>query len=319
MVSARGVAGGALVAYGCWWAYSSASAREEELRLPPERRVVAPTFVAICVSGAARGERSLAAFADSLRRRVIPNEAKVQLFGWLQDDRAEAQLERLFHERAFGTTTRRMLFAALPAALRLAESEAIARDHPPTAFGAKWRAEGNMSLNTLRMLRKFAGVEFLRQHVQAKQPEEQRHTVVLRLRPDLCFLERLPFPVWLVEDSLRCVSILWSCSRYELASDQLLLAPPRVMAHVASLYSPQVLHPMVEAASMYPERLIFAHLRAAQLEIRVQYASTLLLGADNITRDPFAKLRRDWPECSYPDFNSRLGAHTGLHELVQTR
>ena len=71
--------------------------------------------IALCISGASRSDAALAVFAAAVRQHVLPaaSTARVQVVGWLQDNAAEVRLEQLFHEPAFGTTTRRMLTVSL--------------------------------------------------------------------------------------------------------------------------------------------------------------------------------------------------------------
>eukprot|EP00966_Prymnesium_polylepis_P104865 2428937-Prymnesium_polylepis.1 len=101
----------------------------------------------------------------------------------------------------------------------------------------------------------------------------------------------------------RDVWLPWFCDGSRLAHDQLLTGPPAVAAHLATLYEPSVLRRTVEAASMYPERLVYQHLKAAGFELHAAPVRAVLVGADGtvaMARDPFAKLRRDWRACEYP-------------------
>eukprot|EP00966_Prymnesium_polylepis_P075026 1740462-Prymnesium_polylepis.1 len=102
----------------------------------------------------------------------------------------------------------------MPAALRVPDDEALAAVHPQRLYGAAWLPVSstcpltqtcarcpsicsmnalltgsprrvrvtaapaqNMSYNTLRMVRKIAGVELMRQHTQTSRPDTPRHTL----------------------------------------------------------------------------------------------------------------------------------------------
>lgn len=285
------------VAYLVWWQTSSAP--EEEVFVP----MTTPLndgFIAICISGASRGEDTLVAFATSLRRYVLADGTRrVQIFGWLQDDVAESQLELLFPTQVFGTTTRRMISSELPLPLRGSEDEALAREHPRATYGRAWIDEQNMSLNTLRMFRKLMGVELIRQLTQTKQIWAPRHSVIIRIRPDLLLFERLQLPL-----RPAFIWVPWMCNKHELANDQLLIGPPNAFSKVAMIY--KELHRRVASASMYPERLMYSALRELSIPLQVHHVRTVLVSQSEslrlATRDPFAKLRHDWPDCEYPDF-----------------
>ena len=218
--------------------------------------------------------------------------------------------------------------------------------HWPTSVHARRARVQNMSLNTLRMLRKLAGAELLRQTIQARQPAAARHTLVVRMRPDLLLLGRpelLPHLSW----GSRDLWLPWLCHGERLANDQMLVGSPAAMAHLAQLWEPDVMRrcafepprspkqpapphtagchrlpsfirrsdvcapycgqALLEATrtagTMYPERLVYVHLVTAGFSLHERPVRTLLLGADADVaraRDPLAKLRRDFPHCSYP-------------------
>lgn len=177
--------------------------------------------VALLVSGAARGPAVLRCFASSLRQNVIhpfgqQQSANVQAFVWLQDAAAEHSLCHLLSaERGRSSRFSSVQLcvtrdAALrdfdapqagrhaslhpPAGSRRADDEmaTVAADHPPSAYpqGA-WRAD--RSPNTLRMLHKWRGVEWLRLQTLARRGDDQHpHTWVLRSTAARARSSRLP-------------------------------------------------------------------------------------------------------------------------------
>ena len=95
---------------------------------------------------------------------------------------------------------------------------------------------------------------------------------------------------------------MWLCPRSRLSSDQLLLLPiPGGSSLLASLYLPEELRAASgrsQPPSLYPERLVHVHIEGGGYRWRLWAgASASLLGAGGERRDPYAKLRADFPSC----------------------
>lgn len=263
--------------------------------------------VAICISGASRG--SLPAFAAALRKEMLGTaslDASFHLFGWLNDDAAELELERLFAApEGFPVLTRRAALPLLPPALRRSEEDRILSDHGEHAQSG---GAGSMRVNTLRMLLKLQGVEWLRAHVE--QTRSLRFTLIVRIRPDLILLSPFPLPpppavaarVWLP----------WQCDGEGLAFDQLLASGPEAAVWLGSLYEPAKLRAALAqtGGSHYPERLVYVHLAEMPSQAAVVGDGSWALGWGSLRaalrdahggdRDPWAKLRQDFPRCNFP-------------------
>ena len=92
-------------------------------------------------------------------------------------------------------------------------------------------------------------------------------------------------------------------------TDQLLVTTSAAAAELAQLYDPAVFERAAARSSppsVYPERLIFQHLcrNRSQCEgvgvLRVK--GDLLMGTEGRPhRDPYAKLRADYPNCGFPE------------------
>mmetsp|Transcript_28960 Transcript_28960/g.90672 ORF Transcript_28960/g.90672 Transcript_28960/m.90672 type:complete len:265 (+) Transcript_28960:83-877(+) len=147
-------------------------------RRAPAEATVASSVVAIEISGAARGRSSLAATAAALDSHVMQPAAGrgFTVLVWLEDEPSEA-----FLESAFGRTptlTRLRAQRQLPPDLATPTDTLLAAAGLPEALGRVER-------NTLRMLRKMAGCEWLRRHAEAEHAFPSA-TLVLRTRPGRC-------------------------------------------------------------------------------------------------------------------------------------
>ena len=143
--------------------------------------------VAVCISGASRGDAALAAFAAALRTNLLEYQSaahEFELYAWLESQPAEAQLLNLLAPRTVSTRAS----VVVPALLRQPEDAAIAADHHGGRASARADAGGTNRLNTLRMLYKLRGVEYLRRQASSA------HDLVLRIRPDLELLALLTLP-----------------------------------------------------------------------------------------------------------------------------
>ena len=256
--------------------------------------------VAICISGASRGDAALAAFAAALRTNLLEYQSAAhnfELYAWLESPPAEAQLLKLLAPRTVSTRAS----VVVPPLLRQPEDAAIAADHHGGRASARADAGGTNRLNTLRMLYKLRGVEYLRRKASSA------HDLVLRIRPDLELLAPLTLPP--AHEQLE-VWMAWRCDDDEVASDQLLITTPAAAAELAALYEPDVLDRAVSRSvppSMYPERLVYQHLcqndrstvgALAGVRVRLAGCEGEACGEHEVTpRDAFAKLRRDFPGC----------------------
>ena len=302
-------------------------ASKEQTTLVVDR--ICPT-IALLVSGAARDEQTLRTFAAALRQHVIEPHAAgctsggVWLYAWLESSELEALFESLFPE--VRTLTRRAMRSRLPDALRRDEQAALALEH-----AALLRLHNDTTtLNTLRMLRKLRGVEWLRasqkcgSDPRARSDSRERcylheHDLVLRIRPDLV----LTSPLRLRRLPAGGVQLPWSCTSQRLVFDQLFLSGADVAAHVGTLYeraaqlaaAARRQLQTTEQAGLYPEALLMEHLAAGGWEMDAMacdvcpatsadgctcLGDAALFDAQRGRRDPFAKLRRDFPRCSFP-------------------
>ena len=149
---------------------------------PRETSIIVPTpVVAVCISGASRGPAALRAFVAALEAHLMEparraHNTRFELYGWLQD---HAAAESLLAKLLPTVVTRRTVGHALPPELALDENTAIRTEHGHVAVGQL--AYGVNLTNTLRMLRKLRGCEWLRQHHQARSV--QPHALVVRIRP----------------------------------------------------------------------------------------------------------------------------------------
>jgi len=181
-------------------------------RRAPAEATVASSVVAIEISGAARGRSSLAATAAALGSHVMQPAAGrgFTVLVWLEDAPSEA-----FLESAFGRTptlTRLRAQSQLPPDLSTPTDALLAAAGLPEALGRVER-------NTLRMLRKMAGCEWLRRHAEAERAFPSA-TLVLRTRPDLLLTAPLPLPPTLPA-SASAVYAPWHCASAGLAFDRL--------------------------------------------------------------------------------------------------
>ena len=253
-----------------------------------------PAF-AISVSGASRSPAALKSFASSLLCHVIRPASTTYGFHalvWMQDSDAEMMLCNLLDADVTLCLTRQMAVMTLrgdplPSGSKGAQDEAaaIAADHSKEAYGAAWIED--MSFNTLRMLHKLRGVEYLRERALAAATDGSvagGHLWVLRVRPDLVLHSRLPLPPpphprKLAADDMHegrgggngeltpavsatafdatarqlhsKVPVLtpWLCHAEELCSDQWMLLSPAASAHLATLYEPSVLRQTMSLSS----------------------------------------------------------------------
>ena len=132
--------------------------------------------VAVCISGASRGGSALAAFAAALRTNLLEYQSaahEFELFAWLESPPAEAQLLKLLAPRTVSTRAS----VVVPPLLRQPEDAAIAADHHGGRASARADAGGTNRLNSLRMLYKLRGVEYLRRQASSA------HDLVLRIVP----------------------------------------------------------------------------------------------------------------------------------------
>ena len=267
-------------------------------------------IVAVCISGAARGPVSLRASVQALRTYLIEpakrsHDARVHVFGWLQDDATETTLETLLHDEPV-VITRRMVRKLLPPGLALAEGAALRADHGwLTGSGrvAATTSPGVNFTNTLRMLRKIRGCEWLRQHQQSLSALP--HTLVVRIRPDLMLLEPLPLPLPLDNEPLHGQAWGWHCAAQGVATDQLLVGEPGLAQRLGELYAADALRAAIarsQPPSAYPERLVWQHLALHRVELHPLPCRTALVGDGSGARPPHAKLARDFPAagCPYP-------------------
>ena len=271
---------------------------------PREVSTVVPTpVVAVCISGASRGPATLRAFAAALETHLMEparraHNARFELFGWLQDDPAA---ERLLAQLLPSVVTRRTVGTALPPELALDEDTAIRTEHGHVASVGPLTGSVNLT-NTLRMLRKMRGCEWLRQRQQARSV--QPHALVVRIRPDLLLLEPLSLPLDAPPPPDRAWA--WHCAEQRVASDQLLVGGPALAVRVGELYLPAALRAATERSqppSTYPERLVWQHLvQVHGFRLQPLPSRTALVADSGGARAPLAKLRRDFPsaECPYP-------------------
>ena len=294
---------------------SSATARVTRIhRLPgaDEREASeAPPLVAISISGASRGSATLRSFTTTLSKHVIRPAGGAYGFHvlvWLQDDDAETLVHSLLADDVLRCLTRRRALdewhpgvEAPPRGSASAREEAasIAADHPPSLYveAGTWVEGDSMSLNTLRMLHKLRGAEWLRQLVLAGAEE---HAWVLRLRPDLELHSRLPLPLppraarraaegahggggggerhpHRAAAVSRAVYVPWVCSADELCFDQWMLLPPAAAERLAMLYEPAALWQLMTMSkppSLYPERLLWKALAPSPTTATAAAAAT---------------------------------------------
>jgi hypothetical protein len=248
----------------------------------------------------------LKSFASSLLRHVIRPASTTYGFHalvWMQDSDAEMMLCNLLDADVTLCLTRQMAVMTLPSGSKGEQDEAaaIAADHPKEAYGAAWIED--MSFNTLRMLHKLRGVEYLRERALATATDGSAaaagHMWVLRVRPDIELHSRLPLPPpphprKLAADDThegggggdgeltpavsatafdaaarqRHSNVLmpWLCHAEALCSDQWMLLSPAASARLATLYEPSVLRKTMSLSSppsLYPERLVWKLLTTA--------------------------------------------------------
>lgn len=161
-----------------------------EIKTSPAPKTHHVIAVALLISGASRGPAVLRRFAASLQHNVIQpfkqQSATIHAFVWLQDAAAEQTLCHLLvaHRdrgldqpcitrdsalREAAQATRRVSLQPPPGSRSAADEMAtVAADHPPSAYPpSAWRSD--RSPNTLRMLHKWRGVEWLRLRTLAEQ------------------------------------------------------------------------------------------------------------------------------------------------------
>ena len=274
-------------------------------------------FVAIEVSGAARGDEALRRFSSALLRNfILPARPRVSfdVFLWLQDDAAEERLHTLLVAESNAVrrcSSRRKAILQLRSG-PFDEMSDIAADHPPAEFGAAWRAD--MSFNTLRMLHKLQGAAWLRRHASSG---DAAFTWILRIRPDLELQSLLPLPE--LPPLPRVALVPWLCHSDSLVTDQLLLlSGAAVGGAAAESSSPSPLGPVggmwrrvrqlsvaSQPPTLYPERLMWHTLRG--WDVRQwppdRELAFVLVGPGSAARDPLAKLRADYPHCFGVELN----------------
>ena len=290
---------------------------------PRETSIIVPTpVVAVCISGASRGPAALRAFVAALEAHLMEparraHNTRFELYGWLQD---HAAAESLLAKLLPTVVTRRTVGHALPPELALDENTAIRTEHGHVAVGQL--AYGVNLTNTLRMLRKLRGCEWLRQHHQARSV--QPHALVVRIRPDLLLLEPMSLPLDAPPPPDR--AWVWHCATQRVASDQMFFGGPTLAAKVGELYLPVALRAATEGSqppSTYPERLVWQHLvQVHSFRLYPLPSRTALVADSDGARAPLAKLRRDFPsaECPYPSAaRTEMDLRVATRRLTETR
>jgi hypothetical protein len=144
------------------------------------------------------------------------------------------------------------------------------------------------------------------------------HSLVLRLRPDLCFCRPLHLSALL---GTAAVHVPWSVPG--MAFDQIAVGPPALMARYAGAFAVTLPRDVRAGRELYPERALGSHLAAAMVPLRQLrgFHASLARGGGHGGRvsfeDPFGKLRLDLLNASFPAHacatarGSRQGAKRG--------
>jgi len=128
-----------------------------------------------------------------------------------------------------------------------------------------------------------------------------KHSLVLRLRPDLCFCRPLHLSALL---STSAVHVPWSLPG--MAFDQIAVGPPALMARYAAAFVATLPGDVRAGRELYPERALGSHLEGARVPLRQLrgFHASLARGGGHGGRiafeDPFGKLKLDLPNVSFP-------------------
>ena len=194
-----------------------------------------------------------------------------------------------------GKQTTRAVRKALPGLDRL----------PPGSGTARGKA-GNIAkmllgLSLAEKLRGLPSPPVLRNlhHVPPQPPNgtaapAQQHSLVLRLRPDLCFCKPLHLAPLLGTGS---VHVPWRAPG--LAFDQIAVGAPLQMARYAAAFDETLPRDVRAGRELYPERALGAHLAAARVPLSGLHGfhASLARGGGHGGRvaleDPYGKLKLD--------------------------
>lgn len=284
----------------------------------------ASAVVAVCLSGVSRDETSLRLSLASLHQQLMQPARGVNftVFSWFEDDYAEASLAREFMPN-YPTFLRRNALEYLPPNLRPL-TDSVLEEH-----GLLSRER--IVVNTLRMLRKLSGAEWLRRYAEGRLGFP-RATLVLRARPDMMLMSVVPIPV--LQHSLHdvktssldaspgAISLPWACNARGLIFDQFFALSPSRASSVLDDAFDVALSLVRHGEQIYPEAFFFNLLKSLAYEIVpwpvcmassfskdcVAFRAALVsqpsgIGAYTLdVRDPFATLRADYPDghCQFP-------------------
>jgi hypothetical protein len=276
-------------------------------------RIISETTmtIALCISGFARSHATQERFSQSLKTHIMePTAAFFHVFIWLQDESSENHLLQTLHQtprvsliltrnQSVGSLSRvreANLLVLVSSLLSSSEDEIVGREYAQLPRSSLLPGTNN----TLRMLHKLAGVEALR---MAAERLHAPKSFVLRLRPDLILHSVFVFPPAGTEGETLTARVPWMCPGAALAFDQIFLLSPTGARRLALLADERR---VVKAATLsdppstYPERLVWhmAHSEAG-LQFSVMPMPGLSLAVDDRgVRDPYAKLRHDFPDCA---------------------
>ena len=127
------------------------------------------------------------------------------------------------------------------------------------------------------------------------------HSLVLRLRPDLCFCRPLH-----LSPLLRTAAVHLPWSAPGMAFDQIAVGPPALMAEYAAAFAVTLPRDVRAGRELYPERALGSHLAAAAVPLRQLrgFHASLARGGGHGGRvafeDPYGKLKLDLPNTSFP-------------------
>lgn len=127
------------------------------------------------------------------------------------------------------------------------------------------------------------------------------HSLVLRLRPDLCFCRPLH-----LSPLLRTAAVHLPWSAPGMAFDQIAVGPPALMAEYAAAFAATLPRDVRAGRELYPERALGSHLAAAAVPLRQLrgFHASLARGGGHGGRvsfeDPYGKLKLDLPNTSFP-------------------
>ena len=127
------------------------------------------------------------------------------------------------------------------------------------------------------------------------------HSLVLRLRPDLCFCRPLH-----LSPLLRTAAVHLPWSAPGMAFDQIAVGPPALMAEYAAAFAATLPRDVRAGRELYPERALGSHLAAAAVPLRQLrgFHASLARGSGHGGRvafeDPYGKLKLDLPNTSFP-------------------